>query len=120
RREATPSVDAIVAREQARRRVVEAVLQLDEPNRSTLLLRYFERLPPRAIAERLGVPLDAEHGGARAEWAVALLPFARGAPAGLAAAGGAGVVAGTAALLAKVTGGALVMSAHAKLALAGA
>jgi len=141
RREATPSVDEIVAREQARRRVVEAVLQLDEPNRTTLLLRYFERLPPRAIAERMGVPvetvrsrikrsletmrarLDAEHGGARATWAVALLPFARGAPAGLAAAGGAGVVAGAAALLAnlaKVIGGVVVMSAQAKLALAGA
>ena len=99
RREATPSVEEIVAREQARRRVVEAVLQLDEPHRTTLLLRYFERLPPRAIAERMGVPvetvrtrikrslerlrarLDAEHGGTRAEWAVAMVMAASGSAA---------------------------------------
>lgn len=37
------------------RAVFEAVLALDEPYRETVLLRWFEGLPPRAIAERLGV-----------------------------------------------------------------
>ncbi len=37
------------------RTVMEAVLALDEPYRETVLLRWFEGLPPRAIAERLGV-----------------------------------------------------------------
>jgi len=133
--EATPSVAEIVVREQARRRVVDAVLALDEPNRTTLLLRYFERLPPRTIAKRLGVPvetvrtrikrslerlrvrLDADHGGERGAWAVALIPFARTAPAGLAAAGATGAVAGAAALVAKVLGGVVVMSVQAKVAL---
>lgn len=37
------------------RTVMEAVLALDEPYRETVLLRWFEGLPPCAIAERLGV-----------------------------------------------------------------
>ncbi len=37
------------------RAVVEAVLALDEPYRETVLLRWFEGLPPRTIAERLNV-----------------------------------------------------------------
>lgn len=37
------------------RAVFEAVLALDEPYRETVLLRWFEGLPPRDIAERLGV-----------------------------------------------------------------
>lgn len=37
------------------RAVMEAVLALDEPYRETVLLRWFEGLPPRAIAARLGV-----------------------------------------------------------------
>jgi RNA polymerase sigma-70 factor (ECF subfamily) len=39
------------------RTVMEAVLALDEPYRETVLLRWFEGLPPRAIAERLRVPV---------------------------------------------------------------
>lgn len=37
------------------RSVVEAVLALDEPYRETVLLRWFEGLPPREIAQRLNV-----------------------------------------------------------------
>ena len=33
------------------------VLALDEPFRTTILLRYYEDLPPRAIARRMGVPV---------------------------------------------------------------
>ncbi len=38
--------------------VVEALRKLDEPYRSTLLQRYFHDLPPQAIAERTGTPLN--------------------------------------------------------------
>ena len=45
------------AEERARilRAVTDAVLELDEPYRSSVLLRYFENLPPREIAVREGV-----------------------------------------------------------------
>lgn len=97
--DALPSTAEIVAREEARRRVVEAVLALDEPARAVILLRYFENLPPREIARRLGLPvetvrtrarralerlraqLDERHGGRRAQWSAALLPWAKMPPA---------------------------------------
>ncbi len=74
-------VDDVVARAEEHRRVVAAVLTLEEPYRSTILHRYFDDLGPSAIAERTGTPvdtvrtrlhralgqlrgrLDAEHGG---------------------------------------------------------
>src|SRR5262245_34472845 len=49
-----PSTAEVVAREAVRADVVRAVLALTEPYRSTVLLRYYEGLPPRAIARRLG------------------------------------------------------------------
>src|SRR5262245_2004586 len=76
------------------RRVVSSVLALEEPYRDVVLLRFFEDLPPREVARRLGVPtetvrtrtrraldrlrerLDAEHGGDRAAWSAALAPVA--------------------------------------------
>ena len=45
-------------RDRARRTVVEAVLNLAEPYRGTVLLRYFEGLAPREIAERSGTPVE--------------------------------------------------------------
>src|SRR5262245_11624653 len=41
RSEALPSTDALVEKAELQRRVAKAVLELDEPCRSTLLLRYF-------------------------------------------------------------------------------
>jgi RNA polymerase sigma-70 factor (ECF subfamily) len=91
--EASPSPAAVLASEQVRERVVRAVLALPEPFRAVLLLRFWEGLPPRAIARRLGVPgatvrtrlargldhlraqLDREYGGDRAQWRLALGPF---------------------------------------------
>lgn len=94
RAEAVPSVAEILEREEARRRVVEAVVALDEPYRSTLLLRYFENLAPGAIAKRQAVPvetvrtrirrgleqlrarLDREYGGDRGAWCGLIVPLA--------------------------------------------
>ena len=91
---ATASAEQILEREQVRERLVRAVMQLDEPFRTTVLLRYYEELPTAAIARRLGVPgatvrtrlsrgiarlrelLDERHGGGRA-W---LAPLATWAP----------------------------------------
>lgn len=40
---------------QLHRRLTDAVLALPEPYRTTVTLRFFDELPPRAIAQRLGV-----------------------------------------------------------------
>ncbi|HTF89539.1 MAG TPA: sigma-70 family RNA polymerase sigma factor [Planctomycetota bacterium] len=106
RREALPSTSEVVERVAMQRTVVEAVLSLDEPYRSTLLLRYWDDLAPRRIAARMGVPvetvrtrlkrglamlrerLDRCHGD-RETWMSALLPIAHGAVgAGASVAGG--------------------------------
>ncbi|MBI1853949.1 MAG: sigma-70 family RNA polymerase sigma factor, partial [Planctomycetes bacterium] len=95
-----PSTADVVAREAIRAAIVRAVLDLAEPYREAVLLRYFEGLPPRAIARQLRVPvetvrtrlkrahallrehLDREHGDRRA-WVLTVLPLARlGAPTG--------------------------------------
>src|SRR5262249_27249671 len=54
--EPSPTPEQVLAREEARRRVVDAVLALDEPFRHVILLRFYEDLAPRAIAQRLDVP----------------------------------------------------------------
>ncbi len=92
--EALPSTSELVARAESRRILLDATLALSEPGRSTVLLRFFEGLPPREIAKRQGVPvetvrsrvrralgemrvsLDATHGGDRRAWALVLLPLA--------------------------------------------
>ena len=57
RPEGQPSTVDLVARATLRRSVVDAVLELPEPYRTTILLRFFEELPPREVARRLGVPV---------------------------------------------------------------
>lgn len=47
-----------VARAELHRRVVEAVLALDEPYRSTLVMRFFDDQPADAIARAVGVPME--------------------------------------------------------------
>ncbi len=51
-----PTPEALVARAEAQRSVVDAVLALAEPYRSTVLLHYFEDLSSAEIARRLGIP----------------------------------------------------------------
>src|SRR5262245_49137989 len=56
--EALPSSEELVGQAQAQRRVVDAVLELPEPGRSTLLLRYFHAIPAREIAARQRLPVE--------------------------------------------------------------
>ena len=90
-----PSTEEIVQREAMRMQVVEAVLRLEEPYRSTVVLRYFESLSPAEIGKRLDVSastvrsrlqrahhmlrsnLDASHAGERSRWSTLLAPWAR-------------------------------------------
>ena len=123
-----PTTDA-VERAALHRELVDLVLELEEPFRSTVLLRFFDELDPREIARRQGIAvntvhsrvargierlrgrLDARRGG-RAAWVGALTPLA--APAGHAVGVASGM--GTAGLW---TGsGVLVMQAKAKITLA--
>src|SRR5688572_5823556 len=118
RREAEPSSAELVAEADALQRVVRAVLDLDEPYRSTLLRRFFEDLGPTAIAEREGVSVetvrtrlrrgldlvrarfDREHEGDRRAWCLLMVPLARRAgPLESAGAAAAGSAAGLLALL---------------------
>jgi RNA polymerase sigma factor (sigma-70 family) len=110
RPERVASTAELWQRETLRRRVVDAVLALDEPYRSAVVLRHFEDLSPAEAARRLGVPtetlrtrlkralaklraeLDAEFGS-REGWATALLPIAGFKDAAAAVAFGAGGVA---------------------------
>jgi RNA polymerase sigma-70 factor (ECF subfamily) len=58
RPEAQPPEALLLEREETRRRLVDAVLSLRAPRSTVLILRYFENLPPRAIARRLGMPVE--------------------------------------------------------------
>lgn len=53
-----PSPDEVLAREELRRSVVHAVLALPPQYRDLVLLRFYEALPPRAIARRLALPVE--------------------------------------------------------------
>ena len=55
---AVPSPEELLLGESARRTLIEAVLALEEPYRSSVALRYLDGLPPRAVAGRLGVPVE--------------------------------------------------------------
>ena len=58
RPETAPSMDEIYAREAIRRRLIDAVAALPEATRAVFLLRFFDGLPPRKIAGRLGLPVE--------------------------------------------------------------
>ncbi len=58
RRDEGPATVDVVARAEAARRVAAAVLALDEPYRTVLLLRYYDGLPPRDVAARTGAPVE--------------------------------------------------------------
>jgi RNA polymerase sigma-70 factor (ECF subfamily) len=98
----------LVADAEALARVVQAVLALGEPYRETVLLRFYEGLPPREVAARMDVPVDtvrtrlrraaellrAALGGRREDWLGVLAPLLhlrRGAPVPTAAAVAGGI-----------------------------
>lgn len=54
---ARPTAD-VVAEAEAHRMVVSALLELEDPYRETLILRFYEDLPPRGIAARQRVPVE--------------------------------------------------------------
>ncbi len=94
---ATASTADLVAEADAHRRVVDAVMDLREPYRATLLLRYFHDLPVADVARRTGAPLettrarlrrglallrsrfDSDCRGDRQAWVALVLPLTRGA-----------------------------------------
>ena len=94
RPEATPATGEIAARLETQRKLVEAVTSLEDTYRDVVVLRFFDELPPREVAERLGIPvetvrtrtrraleqlrgrLDQSSKGGRKAWQLALLPLA--------------------------------------------
>jgi RNA polymerase sigma-70 factor (ECF subfamily) len=96
RTEVQPSVADGVERAATQRALLDAVLRLEAADRDVVVLRYFEGMPPRAIAARLGTTsaavrsrltralaklrasLETEHGGDRRSLALALAPLAAG------------------------------------------
>jgi RNA polymerase sigma factor (sigma-70 family) len=107
-----PSPEELLGYHEAQRLVAEAVAQLEEPYRSTVLLCYAQEIAPAEIARRQGIPggtvrwrlkrgldelrakLDERHGRDRKAWYAALAPLTTGAGGGAAvvAGGGAGAV----------------------------
>jgi RNA polymerase sigma-70 factor (ECF subfamily) len=100
RAEAQPSALAAAAAFEVQRCVAEAVSSLEEPFRTTVLLRYWENLPPREIARAMGCPvetvssrlkrahaklratLDARNDGRREAWAIQLCSLEQRLPTG--------------------------------------
>ncbi len=129
-----PSPDELVARAELQQRVARLVLELPEPLRATVLLRFFEGMTASEIARAQGIPagtvrsrlkdaldriratLDQEHAGDRRAWILLLAPIAplpAVAPSGAAvAAGGLLVKTGVKVLIALVVAALLVVGAR--------
>ncbi|MCA9000982.1 MAG: sigma-70 family RNA polymerase sigma factor, partial [Planctomycetes bacterium] len=118
-----PSTAELVEEVDTQRRLVAEVLELSEPYRTTIMLRYFQNMSSAEIARHQGVPagtvrwrlkrgldelrarLDASFGS-RDSWCIALLPLAKLSLGSTAATGAsATTAAGTMALIAKVAAG---------------
>jgi RNA polymerase sigma-70 factor (ECF subfamily) len=90
--------DAVAAQAAVQRELMDAVLALREPYRSTIWARYYDGLAPREIARRHDVPvktvktrlargllelrehMDRSRGGDRSAWLTALTPLAKRSP----------------------------------------
>ena len=94
---AAPSTEDLLERERARRSLLGAVFRLDEPYRSTIVLRFYEGLPPRDVAKRMQVPVETvrtrtrralarmrvdldEKQGDRRNWRALLAPLTTASP----------------------------------------
>ena len=93
--ETLPTTDELVEHAETKRRLVDAVLALDEPYRSVVMLRYFENCSSAEIARDRGVPagtvrsqlqeglgrlrgsLNRSFGGDGAAWSAALVPLSQ-------------------------------------------
>jgi len=53
-----PSSDAVISQRESIRAVVDAVFDLREPYRTTVLKRFYEDLKPAAIAREMNVPVE--------------------------------------------------------------
>jgi RNA polymerase sigma-70 factor (ECF subfamily) len=91
--EAAPDPETLALRVEAQRAVADLVMALEEPYRSTLLLRYHEGLEPSEIARRLDLPagtvrwrlktgldrvraaLDRRDAGVARRWRALLVPL---------------------------------------------
>jgi len=120
--EGVDSTARIVEWESNRRRVVEAVLDLDAPYRTVIVLRYYDDLPPRDIATRLELPvetvktrlkralamvrsrLDQEFARESRSWCLVLASLA-GLEKGTAAAATSSILPGVIAMSSKTTAG---------------
>jgi RNA polymerase sigma factor (sigma-70 family) len=105
-----PSPEQLVARVEMQQRVGRIVLELHEPLRSTLLLRFYEGMTASDIARAQGIPaatvrsrvkdaldriraqLDAEHANDRRAWAGLLAPLPAAMPHGSAVVAGGLIV----------------------------
>ncbi len=116
RGDASPSAAELAEIADVHRRVVQAVVELDEPYRATILLRYFEGLSIEDVAARTASPVETtrsrikraisklrerlakELGADGGRWELALAPLVglpRASPVGASAAGGGVVMAST-------------------------
>ena len=95
RDEALPSSAELCERAELQRLLGEAMLALEEPYRTSVMLRFLEGLTPAEIAERQGLPANTVRWRLRQgieairrrlersqgkNWALSLLPFAEGGP----------------------------------------
>lgn len=121
RAEATASAADVAATAELMRNVATAVHELEEPFRTAITLRFWQQLPPRTIAARLGVPtntvrsriqrglarlrlrLDDDYGD-RTRWAVPLCGFAQRTALGTGTFALGGLLMGIAAKVALVAG----------------
>lgn len=125
------SADELVERVGMHHVLVDEVTALQEPYRSTIILRFFEGLSPQEMSRRDGIPvatvqsrltralallrkrLDRRCRGDRGQWLSALLPLTGPGPMPAGAPSGGNLVSTTTVL--ETSRGALAMSAHAKI-----
>jgi RNA polymerase sigma-70 factor (ECF subfamily) len=124
RPQGAPSPSEVLEREEARRLLVGALLRLEPAYRDVVLLRFYEGLPPREVALRLGIPaetvrtrarraierlredLDRRHGD-RGRWLAVLGPLVPSPGAVLMAASQTKVLLGSAAAVLLLAAGAV-------------
>jgi RNA polymerase sigma-70 factor (ECF subfamily) len=123
------SPEQIAAKEEIRSKLIRAVLELKDPYRTAITLRYYDELPPREIAKHMDIPvgtvhthlkrglaqlrakLDARHHDDRKKWMAALAPVAGVSPK-VAPTEASAVTAGL------VTGGVIMLTTKLKASLA--